>query len=462
MQHWELWSVGEINHSTVAELVRLGILFVEDGNHGENRPLPHEFVARGIPFVRPPDLVDGEVDLDRCEKINATARARIRKGIGRGGDILFTHRATVGRLALMDIAAGEFVTNPGVTVWRSLKPEILDPLYLYYWMHTPAFMNQVWAVAGGSDTFPYVSLTEQRRLRVEWPSPKVQKRLADTLRPLDLKIAINRETNKSLETMAQAIFRDWFIDFGPTQRKRAGATDPVVIMGGVARDGARAASLAASFTDELGDNGLPVGWRERPIGELVNPVGGSTPSTGEPSYWAPGQHRWATPKDLSGMRDFALFETERRISDEGLAKISSGLLPVGTVLLSSRAPIGYLAIAQKPVAINQGFIALQPAGPIGSAYLYLWCKANMPAIVANANGSTFQEISKKNFKPIVSATPIEDAVFRAFSSMAQPLLDRVVSASRESHTLAETRDYLLPRLMSGELRLGRAAEVETP
>ena len=228
-------------------------------------------------------------------------------------------------------------------------------------------------------------------------------------------------------------------------------------MGGLTPEPIRAAELAALFPDELGDDDSPVGWSERPIGELVGIAGGSTPSTANERLWAPAEHRRATPKDLSNMSDLALFETARRISSAGLAKITSGLLPVGTVLLSSRAPIGYLAIAQAPVAINQGFIALKPTNDFGSAYLYLWCKANMEAILANANGSTFQEISKKNFRPIKSAIPGEWRLIRAFGEIADPMFARIVSAAAENRTLAETRDYLLPRLMSGEVRVGDAA-----
>ncbi len=253
--------------------------------------------------------------------------------------------------------------------------------------------------------------------------------------------------------MAQTVFRDWFVDFGPVRRKLAGETDPVVIMGGLTPDPARAAELATLFPAVLMEDGLPKGWVDRPIGDQVEIAGGSTPSTADESLWNPAEHRWATPKDLSNMSDLALFETGRRISSAGLAKITSGLLPAGTVLLSSRAPIGYLAIAQEPVAINQGFIALKPTTDHGSAYLYLWCKANMEAILANANGSTFQEISKKNFRPITSVVPADPAILRAFGEIAQPLVDRIVSAASESRTLAETRDYLLPRLMSGEVRV---------
>lgn len=300
----------------------------------------------------------------------------------------------------------------------------------------------------------HVTLQDLKRMMVGVPTTTEQQRIVSVVAPYERKIELNRRMNETLEAMAQAIFRDWFVDFGPVRRKMEGATDPVAIMGGLTPDPERAAELAALFPTALGDNGLPRGWSERAIGGQVEIAGGATPSTGDLSLWEPAEHRWATPKDLSTLADLALSDTARRISSAGLAKISSGLLPPGTVLLSSRAPIGYLAIAQEPVSINQGFIALKPNAGLGSAYLYLWCKANMEAILANANGSTFQEISKKNFRPITSATPDDQAVFDGFNKVVAPLIDRIVAAAKENRTLAETRDYLLPRLMSGQVRVG--------
>ena len=302
------------------------------------------------------------------------------------------------------------------------------------------------------------NLGDLAKLPIPYPNEPVRRGIIETLTAIDDRIELNRRMNETLEGMAQAIFRDWFVDFGPVRRKAAGAVDPVAIMGGLTTDPARAAQLAALFPAAFGNDGLPVGWSETEIGELVKAVGGSTPSTGDDALWSPGIHHWATPKDLSGMNDLALFDTSRQISNAGLAKITSGLLPVGSVLLSSRAPIGYLAIAQVPVAINQGFIGLLPTAEFGSAYLYCWCKANMDKITANANGSTFQEISKKNFRPITSAVPANRKLIEAFGEIADPLFARLVGAAQENRTLAETRDYLLPRLMSGEVRVAPQVE----
>lgn len=336
----------------------------------------------------------------------------------------------------------------------------IEPRFLYFALAAAKPQLLDWVSAAGHGT-GVLATDRLKSIQIPVPSIAVQRAIACLLGDLDDKIELNRRMNETLEAMALAIFRDWFVDFGPVRRKLAGATDPVEITGGLTSDPDRAAELAAIFPDALGDDGLPSGWSERPIGDLVEIAGGSTPSTADEYLWQPAEHRWATPKDLSNMSDLALFDTGRRISSAGLAKITSGLLPAGTVLLSSRAPIGYLAIAQAPVAINQGFIALKPTGNLGSAYLYLWCKANMEAILANANGSTFQEISKKNFRPITSAAPDDEVACRTFGEIVEPMIARIVSAAAESLTLTETRDYLLPRLMSGAVRVGEIAQSET-
>ena len=210
------------------------------------------------------------------------------------------------------------------------------------------------------------------------------------------------------------------------------------------------------FPDRLDAEGKPEGWEVSTIGDEVRVVGGSTPSTKEPDFWDGGIN-WATPKDLSTLAAPVLLETSRTITAAGLAKISSGLLPVGSLLLSSRAPIGYLAIAEVPVAINQGFIGMICDKRLSNVFAWLWTLENMEAILAKANGSTFQEISKGNFRPLpVIVAP--EPVLHAFDAIARPLYERIAKNEHESRTLAQTRDLLLPRLMSGELRVADVPE----
>jgi type I restriction enzyme S subunit len=147
-----------------------------------------------------------------------------------------------------------------------------------------------------------------------------------------------------------------------------------------------------------------------------------------------------------------LRKTERRISDKGLNQIGSGLLPVGTVLLSSRAPIGYLAVAEIPVAINQGFIGMKPREGVSNLFLLYWAEVAQETIKSRANGSTFLEISKSNFRQIEVVRP-DEAVMKKFDTYVRPWYHRIVANENETATLIRMRDALLPKLISGEIRI---------
>jgi len=271
-------------------------------------------------------------------------------------------------------------------------------------------------------TMPKLTQGNMNRIPVPAPPLDQQRAIVHILATLDDKIELNRRMNETLEAISLAIFKSWFVDFAPVRAKAEGR-DP-----GLPRHIAEL--FPNSFQDsELGD--IPTGWRASTVGELATISGGSTPSTKEPAFWEGGTHHWATPKDLSKLSTPVLVETERQVTQAGLAQIGSGLLPVGTVLLSSRAPIGYLAITEIPVAVNQGFIAMRPLQGISNLFLLRWAEWAHEQIVSRANGSTFLEISKANFRPLPLVAPT-DAVFQAFDRIAQPLYRRVVSNELES------------------------------
>lgn len=269
-----------------------------------------------------------------------------------------------------------------------------------------------------------------------------QKAIAAVLGALDDKIELNRRMNATLEAMARALFQSWFVDFDPV-RAKLDARPPAGL------DPATAALFPDSFYDsELGH--IPTGWTIKPVGEVVDCVGGGTPSTAEPKYWEGGTHHWTTPKDFSSLQAPVLLDTDRKLTDSGVAKISSGLLPAGTLLLSSRAPVGYLAIAAMPVAINQGFIAMKCNERASNFFMLNWCQQNMAEIESRATGTTFAEISKQNFRPIPMVLPPKE-LMAAFTAKVAPLYAQITANLHQSRTLATLRDTLLPKLLSGEL-----------
>lgn len=342
--------------------------------------------------------------------------------------------------------------NQHVSIIR-IDPKRANPGYVLSFLTHPDVKAYIESFnAGGSRRAITIGHIEAFRLPL--PPFEEQRTIAHILGTLDDKIELNRQQNETLEAMARALFKAWFVDFEPVRAKMEGRWQRGQSLPGLP------AHLYDLFPDrfvesELGE--IPEGWRHSTIGEEVTVCGGSTPSTKEPEFWEGGQHCWATPKDLSALKFPVLLDTDRKITDAGLARISSGLLPVGTVLLSSRAPIGYLAIAEVPTAINQGFIAMKCDGALPNVFVLPWCRESMDAIVgnANANGSTFQEISKSNFRPIRVVVP-SDPVLTSFTGSAVSLYRQLAENERESRSLAQLRDTLLPKLISGELRIPHA------
>ena len=331
-----------------------------------------------------------------------------------------------------------------LAILRPLQESICGS-YLLYALQIGNVQHQFHAYANGVTRF---GLRKDDILRVEIPLPPLpeQRAIARILGALDDRIELNRRMNETLEAMARALFKSWFVDFDPVRAKMEG------------RDPGLPDRIADLFPDRLVDSEIgeiPEGWEISEIGEEVDACGGATPSTKESVYWVEGKLHWATPKDLAKLRSPVLLETDKKITDAGIRKISTGLLPIGTVLLSSRAPIGYLAIAEVPTAINQGFIAMVCRKRLPNLYVLFWCHENLDYIKNISGGSTFSEINKKSFRPIPVLVPLEE-ILTVYEDAIRPLYNRIVANAKESVSLTQIRDILLPKLMSGEVRLGEA------
>ncbi|HAT8612907.1 restriction endonuclease subunit S [Legionella pneumophila serogroup 1] len=278
-----------------------------------------------------------------------------------------------------------------------------------------------------------------------------QNKIANLLSTLDDKIELNKKINQTLESIAQNIFRSWFVDFDPVHAKANAQSedeyDAIAKELGISRE------ILDLFPNEFEESELgliPKGWEVDEIGNIINIVGGGTPSTKNKDFWDGGNVNWSTPKDLSSLDFPVLLDTERKITEQGLKKISSGLLEEGTLLLSSRAPIGYIAISKIPVAINQGFIAIPPNQKLSSIFLLYWTRNNIDVIKSYSGGTTFQEISKKNFRLIKLILPSAN-LLDAFNELASNLFNSIVMKEMENKSLQEIRDNLLPKLLSGEI-----------
>jgi type I restriction enzyme S subunit len=319
------------------------------------------------------------------------------------------------------------------------------PTFLYYALSQFDFAK----IAQGT-ALPYLTVASLSALALGVPPDDEQRAIAHILGTLDDKIDLNRRMNETLEAIARAIFKSWFIDFDPVRAKASGEPPE-----SICRRLGLTPDLLALFPDRLVDSRLgeiPEGWEWSSIGEEVSVRGGATPSTSNEEYWLNGEFAWVTPKDLAGASAAVLTRSERRITAAAVQKIASGQLPRGTVLLTSRAPIGYVALAMIAVSINQGFIAMVCDKRLPNTYVLHWTFENIAAIKQRAGGTTFAEISKGNFRPMPILVP-ETRVLQSFNQFVIPLYEKVTSGVQESDALGETRDSLLPRLLSGELRV---------
>ncbi len=415
------------------------------------------FVEAGVPVISGAHLRGVRLDDGDFNFVTDEHAERMKNSNVFRGDVIFTHAGNIGQVAYIppNSQYARYVISQRQFYLRCDLSKA-DPAFVSYFFHSNDGQHKLLANASQTGV-PSIARPSSYLKTIELSLPPLteQRAIARILGTLDDKIELARRANETLEAMARTLFKAWFVDFEPVRAKIEGRWQRGQSQPGLP------GHLYDVFPDRLVESELgeiPEGWRHSTIGEEVTVCGGSTPSTKEPEFWEGGQHCWATPKDLSALKFPVLLDTDRKITDAGIAKISSGLLPVGTVLLSSRAPIGYLAIAEVPTAINQGFIAMKCDGALPNVFVLPWCRESMDAIVGNANGSTFQEISKSNFRPLRVVVP-SAAVLESFTKSAGSLYRQMVENERESRSLAELRDTLLPKLISGELRVPDAERI---
>lgn len=318
----------------------------------------------------------------------------------KAGDVIMSVRAPVGDLNITPV---EMCLGRGVC---SLRMKNGNQEFLYYMMkyYMPQLLNKESGTVFGS-----VNRNDINGLEVDIPEDTdKQKKIARYLTMIDDKVELNTEINKNLEQQAQVYFDELFVV-----------------------------------------NANP-NWSECTLSDIGSVVAGGTPSKSKPEYYADQGIAWITPKDLSVNKSKFISHGENDISELGFSKSSAAKMPAGTILFSSRAPIGYIAIAQNEVTTNQGFKSVIPNENIGTAYLYFLLKNLLPTIEGMASGSTFKEISGSAMKSVPTVMPDADTI-QLFSSFCEPVFKEQEILEAENKRLSALRNSLLPKLMSGEL-----------
>ena len=497
-----------------------------DGPFGSNLPASC-YVDVGIPVIRGSNLSKGldEFKDEGFVFVTDEIANKLSRSKCIAEDIIFTKKGTLGQTGIVraEHKYPVYLLSSNQMRLRVDSTKAI-PEYVYYWVSSKRSITKLLKDSECTGV-PKINLAYLKSFPIDLPCVNEQQKIIDILNSINSKIQLNQKTNQTLEQMAHALFKSWFVDFDPVfdnllasvdfklenlenrlpdelkqkaQRRLAAlnslenatqckaslsalanelqaqlptkeATQAAEQVSGKAAKTpvkpnfnanpkvlAQHASTHAHFPNEFEHNKqlgwIPKGWSASSVEDEFVVKGGSTPSTKNPDFWEGGEIHWTSPKDLSGNTTKIMLDTSRKITSAGLKKITSGLLPIDTVLMSSRAPVGYLALAKVPVAINQGYIAITDAQTLSSEYTIQWLDSVMDEIKGISGGTTFAEISKKTFKSIQLVIPSKKAV-EAYTEVTKMYYERITACVQEINTLTETRDYLLPKLISGELQI---------
>jgi len=398
----------------VSELIEQGVLVIGDGYRAKNS----ELAQKGIPFARAGNVNNGEFLFDRADYFPLENLHKVGEKVSQVGDVVFTSKGTVGRFAYVTERVPKFVYSPQLCFWRSKNQDVLQSRFLYYWMQGKEFLQQMNAVKGQTDMADYVSLSDQRKMYITVPSVKKQEAISFILGSLDDKIELNRRMNETLEQMAMALYKYWFVDFGP-------------------------------FSD-IDENGLPIGWRWGTLEEIGYTYKDQVDPT-ELDYQLPYIGLEHMPKGSISLEEW-------EYSD----KVSSNkfLFDKGDILFGKLRPY-FKKVGVAPVngVCSTDILVIRPKSDVFFGLLFAQVIQDefIDYCSNTSNGTKMPRCDWNQMAKFKLPIP-SDSVLIDFNKKIKSFVEQVISNIHENRMLIEIRDFLLPRLLSGEIEVREAEE----
>ena len=417
-----------VRHST-SDLIADGKLAIGDGYRAKNSELGSE----GLPFARAGNINEG-FHFDDADRFPEGELGRIGDKVSQPGDVVFTSKGTVGRLAFVSKTTPRFVYAPQLCFWRSLDHKLIDPRWLYCWMQGTEFGRQISGVKGQTDMADYVSLGDQRKMEISLPPLEEQRAIARVLGALDDKIELNRRMSETLEEMARALFRSWFVDFDPVRAKAAGRPSGLP----PDLDALFPASLEAS---ELGE--IPAGWEVHSLDEIATFTNGLAlqrfPAEGD---------EWLPVIKIAEMKRGYTAKT---------AKASASIDPRyivedGDLLFSWSGSLELALWTHGRGALNQHLFKVT-SDEFPRWFYLAWTREHLDEFrrIAAGKATTMGHIQRHHLTDAKVGVSPPDLVAASDEHLAG-LVRRQVDLAVQSRGLATQRDVLLPRLVGGSLR----------
>jgi type I restriction enzyme, S subunit len=373
---------------------------------------------RGYPYLAIPNVIDGRLDLSSVRLISdEDYRSWTRRTKPQAGDVILTRRARVGDTAVipegLSCAIGQ-----NLVILRSDGKQV-DQSYLRWTLRGPLYEEQKQQFLNVGAVFDSLNCADIPKFVIPLPPLTIQHRIASILGALDDKIELNRQMNETLEAMARAIFKSWFV------------------------------KVEHSEEDPAGDARSPV-----PFDLSVDIVSGGTPKTSVSDYWH-GDVPWFSVADAPSPSDVFVLSTEKSITPKGIASSAAKVMPPLTTIISARGTVGECALTAVPMAMNQSCYGLRGRDGRGAYYTYFAARHVAAELRHSGHGSVFNTVTRDTFRSVrFPLPPVRETI--EFDNQVESLMLRILSNLRESRLLKEVRDTLLPKLLSGEIRVGEA------
>lgn len=382
-----------------------------DWNHWSIHPKSSDFVSEGIPFIMASDLEDGKILYKNCAFISSEQNNSLQKWFAKPWDILLSHKATIGRTAIVDNTYESITLTPQLTYYRVIDAQKLDNKYLYYYFNSQFFQSILWSWAGSWSTRAYLWITDQRKLPIILPPLPEQVAIASLLSSFDDKIELLREENKTLEQTAQTIFQEWFGKYG--------------------------------VEDEL-----PEGWRVGKLGDVVDHIKHSCVPSNTPTdffyhYSLPAFDDWRKP--TLEKWELILSNKYKVISDSFLvSKLNPSTPRIWTIFSPDKNSI-----------CSTEFQVLAPKNT--EYFSFCHCFLNSQNFTdelsqkAHGTSSSHQRVTPQDILGLNIITHTESVI--EFNNEVMPLLKKISNNNIQIQSLSQTRDELLPKLMKGEVKV---------
>jgi type I restriction enzyme S subunit len=452
--------------------VRLGDVteWSSGGTPSKNKP---EYWGGDIPWISASSMYSSRY-ADSDKKITNKGLQNGTRLALKDTTLLLVRGSSLHQRIPVGIATREVAFNQDVKAIRS-KSDKISPWFLLYWLigkekELLAMVGFTGIGAGKLDT------KELQNMTVSLPPLEEQEKIASIPKTIDDKITLNRQINQTLEQMAQALFKSWFVDFDPVKAKAeaiAAGRDPeraamAVIAG---KDEAaldalspeqqqQLAATARLFPSRLVESELglvPEGWEVKPLSSIIELIGGGTPKRSCEDFWN-GNIPWFSVKDTPAEADVFVIDTDQKITEAGLKGSSTKLLPAGTTIVTARGTVGKLALVGVPMAMNQSCYGVKGKNEVGDYFNYYVLKDSVRTLKQNTHGAVFDTITTGTFDTVKLPVP-STVLAQAFNERAGLLLRKILANSQETNTLTTLRDTLLPKLLSGELRVDQAEQL---